>query len=82
VQAERDKLLKKAGKKSKELEEKWGPIPVEHYEYLSEEVFRELLLARLAAPDCNAGAMFDDIRSKWWPNEVYALKCVMEAVGT
>jgi hydrocephalus-inducing protein len=55
---------------------------VEHYEYLSEEVFRELLLARLAAPDCNAGAMFDDIRSKWWPNEVYALKCVMEAVGT
>ena len=45
-------------------------------------MFKELLLSRLAAPDCNAGVMFDDIKSKLWPSELYALKCVMEAIGT
>lgn len=41
-------MLKKAGKKSKELEDKWGPIPTHLYEYISEEVLVELIKARLA----------------------------------
>ncbi|CAD8206755.1 unnamed protein product [Paramecium octaurelia] len=78
VQQEREKLLKKAGKKSKDLEDKWGPIPLHLYEYLSEEIIVKLLKARLAHEDCGAGAIFDNLQSKYWPNELYLMKCIME----
>lgn len=71
-------MLKKAGKKSKDLEDKWGPIPTHLYEYLNEETIKGLLKARLAHEDCGAGAVFDNLPSKYWPNELYLIKCIME----
>ena len=81
VEQEREKLLKKAGKKSKELEDKWGPIPVNLYTYVSEDVLKKLIAARLQHEDCNAGAMFDNLKSEYWPNELYLMKCLLEVVG-
>jgi hydrocephalus-inducing protein len=81
VEVEREKLLKKAGKKSKELEDKWGPIPIQLYEYLSEDVIKGLLACRLNEPDCNAGVVFDGLNSKYWPDEIFIVKCLMDVVG-
>jgi len=53
--------LKKAGKKSKDLEDKWGPVPIHIYEYINEENLTALLKARLAHGDCAAGAIFDNL---------------------
>lgn len=78
VQAEREKLLKKAGKKSKDLEDKWGPIPTHLYEYLNEEVLSAMIKARLSHEDCAAGAIFDNLQSKYWPNELFLLKCLLD----
>lgn len=80
VEVEREKLLKKAGKKSKELEDKWGVIPVHLYQYLSEEIIKKLILSRMSHPDCNAGVMFDNLECEYWPNEVYLFKCLLEVV--
>lgn len=61
IENEREKLLKKAGKKSKELEDKWGPIPVNQYNFIPEDVFKKLIQDRISHPDCNAGVMFDNL---------------------
>jgi hydrocephalus-inducing protein len=73
--------LKKAGKKSKELEDKWGPIPLHLYTYVSEDVLKKLIAARIAHEDCNAGVMFDNLHCDYWPNELYLMKCLLEVVG-
>lgn len=81
VEAEREKLLKKAGKKSKELEDKWGAIPLHLYQYVSEELLKKLIQCRMAHPDCNAGVMFDNLVCEYWPSEMYLFKCLLEVVG-
>jgi hypothetical protein len=43
VNAEREKLKKKAGKKAPELDLKWGPIREEFYTYLSEDLLVECI---------------------------------------
>lgn len=63
VNAEREKLKKKAGKKAPELDAKWGPIKEEYYTYLPEDVLVACIQDRLAHPDCNAGAIFDNLAS-------------------
>ena len=39
-----------------------------------------MIRARLAHPDCNAGAIFDNLSAKYWPSTLYIVKCVMTAI--
>lgn len=74
-------MKKKAGKKANELEEKWGPINEEQFQYLSEEIFEQCLRERLAQPDCNAGVIIDGLKSKYYPNELFAMKYLLSVFG-
>ncbi|CAD8129269.1 unnamed protein product [Paramecium sonneborni] len=77
-QQEREKLLEKAEKKFKDSEDKWGHIPQHLYEYLSEVINVKLLKTRFAYEDCGAGVIFDNFQSKYLPDELDLMKCIME----
>jgi septal ring factor EnvC (AmiA/AmiB activator) len=64
LQAEQEKR-KKAKKKGKEDEPELNPA---EYEYLSKDILMRMLKERLAQEDCNAGAIFDCLESKYWPD--------------
>ena len=66
---------KKKLKKGEELE----PINVDHFNWLEHELVTELLVERLKAPDCNAGVIFDNLRSKNYENELVAVKAIVDA---
>lgn len=79
--SERERVMKKAGKKSTQYEEIMGPIRRESYKYIPEDLMVELLKNRLASEDCNAGVMFDNLEAEEVPSAVVGLKVVMRAVG-
>jgi hydrocephalus-inducing protein len=58
---EREKFLKKAGKKAKEFEDKWGPIPEHLYYMPTESILTALIRDRIKHPECNAGVIFDGL---------------------
>lgn len=47
------------------------------YEYISEDVLTSLIRDRLKHEDCAAGVIFENLKYKLWPNELFALKCIM-----
>jgi len=71
--AEKEKVRKK--KKVKDD----GPIPIEHFSWLQHDMVAELLVERLKHPDCNAGAVFDNLKSRNYESELVAIKSIMEA---
>lgn len=77
---ERDKVLKKAGKKSAQYEQVMGVFDEATYKYLPESMVVGMLQERLAAKDCNAGAIFDDLNCNLFPSEVVGLRLIMQAV--
>ena len=79
---EREKVFKKAGKKAKELEEKLGPANEAFYEFLPENIWIEALKERIRHPECGAGCVFDNLKSKHLPdNELLVFNLIMKAVG-
>ena len=72
--AEKEKERKK--KKKKDQDE---PINVDHFDWLPEEILVELLQERLKDIDCNTGAIFDNLYSKNFENELVALKVIFQA---
>jgi len=80
VKADREKILKKAGKKAKQKEEELGLLDEKPYLYLNEEILEELVLERIKHPECNAGAIFDNLTAKEYPHELIAVKVIMKAL--
>jgi len=60
---ERDQLIKKAGKKGKEVEDKLGVLDSESFNRLPEKLLIDLLKERAAHPECAAGIIFDNLGS-------------------
>lgn len=77
---ERDKAIKKAGKKAKEVEDKMGPLIEEVFEYLSEDILVEMLLERIKVPECAAGVIIDNLASDRYKNELIAIKVILKAL--
>lgn len=75
--AEQEKA-KKAKKKSKEPEPEINP---DDYKRLSRELLLKMLEKRLEEEDCNAGAIFDNLKSDQWADEKFAVDLICEAVG-
>ena len=69
------KKKQKKGKKDdgEEFDEK-------EFEYLPKELLLQMLQKRLQEEDCNAGAIFDSLESRYWPNEKFAIELICEAV--
>ena len=80
ILAERDKIIKKAGKKAKQKEEELGPFNEAPYHYLTEEILEEMLQQRLSHPDCNAGCIFDNLSSRHYPSELIGLKLILKVL--
>ena len=80
ILAERDKIIKKAGKKAKQKEEELGPLNEAPYHYLTEEILEEMLQQRLSHPDCNAGCIFDNLSSRHYPSELIGLKLILKVL--
>lgn len=80
ILSERDKIIKKAGKKAKQKEEELGAFNEAPYHYLTEEIMEELLQQRLSHPDCNAGCIFDNLSSRHYPSELIGLKLILKAL--
>lgn len=79
IQAEREKLLKKAGKKSAELEAKWGPINESQFFFVKEDLLVECMQERMRHPDCNAGVIVDGLSSKYYKSELMGAKVLLRA---
>ena len=80
IKQDREKLIKKAGKKAKQKEEELGPLDEGPYLYLNEEILEELLVERVKHPECNAGVIFDNLQAKEYPNELIAVKIIVKAL--
>ena len=80
VKADREKILKKAGKKAKQKEEEMGVLDESPYLYLSEEILEDLLAERVKHPECNAGVIFDNLLAKEYPNELIGVKIILKAL--
>ena len=74
--------MKKAGKKSKEFEDKWGPIRYEILNLLPEDILVELIQERMKSVEFNAGAVFDNLTCSYCQDEMIAIKCIMKAIKT
>ena len=72
--AEKEKERKKKKTKSKEDE---GQIPTDHFNWVNHEMIQELLVERLKHQDCNAGAVFDNLKSRNYESELVAIKAIM-----
>lgn len=81
IKSDRDKLIKKAGKKGKQKEEELGLLDESPYYYLSEEILEELLYSRIIHPECNAGIFFDNLEAKEYPNVLIAIKLILKGLN-
>ena len=64
IEGERNKLLKKAGKKAGDLEAKWGPINESQFKYVKEELFVDCIRARMDTESAGAGVMIEGLDSE------------------
>merc|ERR1711998_626329 len=55
-----------------------GPIPTDHFSWLQHDMIGELLAERLKHPDCNAGVVFDNLKSKNYESELVAVKAILD----
>ena len=67
AEAEKKKKAKK-GKKDQEEE-----LDTKEYKYLPKELLQRMLAKRLQEDDCNAGAIFDNLTSQYWPDQKFAI---------
>ncbi len=74
--AEQEKR-KKAKKKGKDEEPDINP---DEFKLLNKEIVTRMLKERLAQEDCNAGAIFDCLKSEYWPDLKFALEVICNAV--
>ena len=74
VEKEKERKKKKP-KKGEELED----IKTDHFNWLEHDIITELLTERLKAPDCNAGVIFDNLKSRYHENELVGLKAILDA---
>lgn len=77
---EREKALKKAGKKAQQLEEQLGPLDEKIYKYLTDDIYQQLLEQRMQHQDCNAGVIFDNLNSDNYSNELNGLKIILKTI--
>ena len=69
---------KKGAKKKKGEEEK--ELDVKEFRYLKKDLLKRMLAKRLKEDDCNAGAIFDNLTSEFWPDEKFAIELICETV--
>jgi adenylate kinase family enzyme len=74
---EKEKLAKRKKKTEPDV-----PINEQSYSYLPKEILLTLLQNRLTHPDCNCGAIFDNLVSPHYPSINYALELICEALET
>ena len=71
-------------KKKKTKPKKGEPeVEINHDEYkkLPRELLQRMLEKRLAEEDCNAGAIFDNLKSDLWEGEKFAIELIADAAG-
>jgi len=73
--AEEEKNKKKKKKKNEEEVE----IKREEYKYLPRELLVRMLSKRLEEEDCNAGAIFDNLTSEYWPGDKFGVELICDA---
>lgn len=55
-------------------------INKEEYTKLPREMMLRMLQKRMNEDDCNAGAIFDNLKSDLWENEKFAIELICDAV--
>lgn len=84
--AEREVALKEAleeqakRKKPKKGDPPIPPVEESDYKKLSPEICRDIIRERLSLEDCNAGAIFDCIKSELFGDEKEVIERICEAV--
>ena len=63
---------KKKGKKKPRGEED-KELDAKEFRYLPKDLLGSMLRKRLQEDDCNAGAIFDQLTSEYWPDEKFAI---------
>ena len=76
---EEQEKKKKAKKKNAPEEPEVDP---KEYKYLPKELLIEMLKQRLETEDCNAGVIFDNLESEYWPDLKFALELICDTVPT
>jgi adenylate kinase family enzyme len=71
----------KRNKKRKKGADEEPPVNRGEFEYMTEDIIVELLQERLAAPDCNAGVIFDNITScTLFAHEMQGVRAILRAL--
>ena len=78
--AEKDKERKKKNPPKKG--EVQPPINTDHFDWLDHNIVTNLVAERIKFPDCNAGVVFDNLKSRYWENELVALQAISKACDT
>ena len=88
-QAERLEELKEeeAKKKPKRGAPKKGEVPPpelkeEEFRYLPKDLLKKMLTRRLEEEDCNAGVIYDNLKSEYWADEKAAIDLICETCPT
>jgi hypothetical protein len=74
---DREKLIKTRKIKADE-----NLINEASYKWLEPEVLQEAWMERFKHEDCNAGVIFDDLRSSYYQDEVVGVEIVMNTLST
>jgi len=79
AQEELEKKKKKMKNNKAVQEEQIDAAP---YKYLPKEILMKLLEARVSGEDCNAGCIFDNLTSEYWPDSKFAIELICDVLPT